>query len=393
MENGVRQRKARRNYSAGLCIFCTDRKKMMQECKNPIAEGNFKWIFACNCEGTEQLQQGYKVNGRIRMKKSFFLIMLSFLCTAVSGCGAETVKDADVAESSDTLASSEVVMEIDGQPVVKAEYGMILEKYDAGIKGKYTTEEANRKDFWSMEPPEGEKGPLDQIMDYMDLEKQVQAEHAGEFAGTMTDGKVQYGVRSRALEDAYTYAYTDAEFQLKESMKKKYSVTEEELKQIYLADQEQYISEMSVRMLVGEAEGEEAPAREQEAAGHMAEGMTVEQLAGKYPDMTFYELEMSSLNMEEGKSGIYADRWTVASSMQEGEVCQPFPVGKHWLVMRCLNREEQAAEPFEKVKGTLENEVRESLAREELEKKVTEAKIKVREKELKQIALEVLEKE
>lgn len=353
------------------------------------------------------------------MKKSFFLIMLSFLCTAVSGCGAETVKDADVAESSDTLASSEVVMEIDGQPVVKAEYGMILEKYDAGIKGKYTTEEANRKDFWSMEPPEGEKGPLDQIMelaledlihkkvvarlakeagaadglDYMDLEKQVQAEHAGEFAGTMTDGKVQYGVRSRALEDAYTYAYTDAEFQLKESMKKKYSVTEEELKQIYLADQEQYISEMSVRMLVGEAEGEEAPAREQEAAGHMAEGMTVEQLAGKYPDMTFYELEMSSLNMEEGKSGIYADRWTVASSMQEGEVCQPFPVGKHWLVMRCLNREEQAAEPFEKVKGTLENEVRESLAREELEKKVTEAKIKVREKELKQIALEVLEKE
>ncbi len=24
--------------------------------KNPIAEGDFEWIFACNCEGTEQLR-------------------------------------------------------------------------------------------------------------------------------------------------------------------------------------------------------------------------------------------------------------------------------------------------------------------------------------------------
>ena len=29
---------------------------MIQGCKNPIAEGDFKWIFAWNCEGTEQLQ-------------------------------------------------------------------------------------------------------------------------------------------------------------------------------------------------------------------------------------------------------------------------------------------------------------------------------------------------
>ena len=26
-------------------------------CKNPIAEGDFCWIFARNCEGTEQLQE------------------------------------------------------------------------------------------------------------------------------------------------------------------------------------------------------------------------------------------------------------------------------------------------------------------------------------------------
>ncbi len=27
--------------------------------KNPIAEGDFEWIFARNCEGTEQLQKKY----------------------------------------------------------------------------------------------------------------------------------------------------------------------------------------------------------------------------------------------------------------------------------------------------------------------------------------------
>jgi len=32
---------------------------MIQGCKNPIAEGDFKWIFACDCEGTEQLQYNY----------------------------------------------------------------------------------------------------------------------------------------------------------------------------------------------------------------------------------------------------------------------------------------------------------------------------------------------
>ena len=54
-------------------IYCTDRKKVIQECKNPIAEGNFKWIFACNCEGTEQLRMkdvtGHEVNSKEFDKK------------------------------------------------------------------------------------------------------------------------------------------------------------------------------------------------------------------------------------------------------------------------------------------------------------------------------------
>ena len=29
-----------------LCIYCTVREKVIQECINPIAAGDFKWIYA-----------------------------------------------------------------------------------------------------------------------------------------------------------------------------------------------------------------------------------------------------------------------------------------------------------------------------------------------------------
>lgn len=45
-------------------ISCKDRKKVIQECKNPIAGGNLKWIFACNCAGTEQ-SQGFFIWGQV----------------------------------------------------------------------------------------------------------------------------------------------------------------------------------------------------------------------------------------------------------------------------------------------------------------------------------------
>ena len=37
-----------------LRIYCAGRKKVIRECKNPIAEGNFRWIFACYWSRVEQ---------------------------------------------------------------------------------------------------------------------------------------------------------------------------------------------------------------------------------------------------------------------------------------------------------------------------------------------------
>ena len=33
---------------SGLRIYCADRKNVIQEYKNPIANGDFKWIFVSN---------------------------------------------------------------------------------------------------------------------------------------------------------------------------------------------------------------------------------------------------------------------------------------------------------------------------------------------------------
>ena len=48
--------------------------------KNPLAEGDFKWIFARNCEGTEQLRKKHrKYRKNSRGKKKY----LTFPCTCV----------------------------------------------------------------------------------------------------------------------------------------------------------------------------------------------------------------------------------------------------------------------------------------------------------------------
>ena len=61
------------------------------------------------------------------------------------------------------------------------------------------------------------------------------------------------------------------------------------------------------------------------------------------------------------------------------------------MVMRCLKREENVAEPFETIKGVLKSEVQTRLAQEEIEQGIREAEISFQEKTLEQAALEALE--
>lgn len=350
--------------------------------------------------------------GRKRSAGKKFLCIALVLGAAVSGCSARS--GGRETRSIDAALDEKTVMEISGQPVVKAEYQMTLKNYDAGIKGKYTTEEANQEDFWTMDSEEGR--PLDQLMelvqedlvhkkivaklakeagikqetDFAAIAEQAETEN-NEREGMSLAGNVVYGPASYRLEDYYSYAYTAAEAELMECLKKQYQVTEEELKQIYQANLEQYTSEASVRMLVAETKAGAKLEQAQQVAAELEKETDPKSLSGRYPDVAFYEITLSSLNKEEGKTGAYMQRWEIASSMEDGEICEPFLNGERWMVMRCLQREEQAAEAFGEVKGTLENEVRSQMAREEIEKNIQEAKVTCEEEMLEQIALETLQ--
>ena len=333
---------------------------------------------------------------------------------AMISCGTPSIEDSDT------------VMEIAGQPVVKAEYQMVLKHYAPEVKRQYSTEEANVENFWEME----EGRPLEQVMELAEEDlarKKVVARLAGEAGigekadylsimegmgaentereGKVSSGEVVYGLTSFAPEDYYSYVYTSLESQLLEKLKSSHPISDEELEEIYQENHGQYTSEVRVHMLVGEmqpgadgAGGRQAEQSQSEAGMETAQqvkdsmegGAEIDVLTEQYPQVHFYELEMSSFQTEEGKSGVYAQRWLTASSMEENQVCEPFFIGGNLMVMRCLSREENVAEPLDEIKGLLKSEVQTRMAQEDIDKGVREAEITFRQKELKQAAQEAL---
>lgn len=337
-----------------------------------------------------------------------------FCAAAVVGCGTKTVKDSDV------------VMEIAGQSVVKAEYQMILGDYESEIKRQYDTDTANREDFWTS--GEAYERPLDKIMqlageelkekktvaqlaadlgmdaqaDYATLATQMDGENNGRETAGESGGNV-YGMTAFQMRDYYDYAYTQLEYEVVESLKKNHEPSEEELQKIYQENQQEYTSDVSVKMLVAEMQAESGNGQTLEAesgngqilqaAEAMKENTDLQCLTGKYPDVSFYELEMSTLNMQEGKSGAYMQRWLTASTMQQGEVCEPFAIGENLMAMRCLERSEHTVQPFEEVEGLLKDDVQTNQAYEEIQsrQKVAEIKLAVTQEQLEKIALEALQ--
>lgn len=347
-------------------------------------------------------------------RKGFLGIMAMVCAAAMISCGTPSIEDSDT------------VMEIAGQPVVKAEYQMVLKHYAPEVKRQYSTEEANAENFWEME----EGRPLEQVMelaeedltrkkvvvqlageagieekaDYLSIMEGMGAENT-EREGKVSSGEVVYGLTSFAPEDYYSYVYTSLESQLLEKLKSSHPISDEELEEIYQENQGQYTSEVRVHMLVGEmqpeadgAGGRQAEQSQSEAGMETAQqvkdsmegGAGIDVLTEQYPQVHFYEIEMSSFQTEEGKSGVYAQRWLTASSMEENQVCEPFFIGGNLMVMHCLSREENVAEPLDEIKGLLKSEVQTRMAQEDIEKGIREAEISFQQKELKQAAQEAL---
>ena len=142
-------------------------------------------------------------------------------------------------------------------------------------------------------------------------------------------------------------------------------------------------------MLVAETKAENA-AELQEAAEAIRAESSREELEEDYPQISFYELEMNSLDTQEGKSGVYSMRWMLASSMQKGEISEPFTAGGNILIMKCLERVENGVLPFEQTEGILKSRIQTERAEQAIQEQVKKAEIKEKSKKLEEAAKEVL---
>ena len=319
-------------------------------------------------------------------------MLLTAMCAAgTASCGTHTV------------GSYDTVMEIDGEAVVKEEYQRIVESYASEVKMQYTTEEANRKDFWTADFS-GER-PLEQIMelaerelvqkktlaniakeekildvpDYKSMEEQMQR-HEEESI---------YGLTEYNMDVYYEYKFTEIESDVTEYLKQKQPADDAELRQQYEEHQTDYTSEVRVGLLVAELSGGSDELL-RELSREMEQATDAKTLEEHFPDAAIYTISLSSLDPKEGKTGVYSGRWQAASRMKEGEVSEPLDAGGVALVMRCLSREENVTEPFEDVKAVLKDQIETERAKEIIRQREEKAQA-VSAVDLEKVALEILE--
>lgn len=310
---------------------------------------------------------------------------------------------------------ADTVMTINGQPVTREEYQMVRSSFQSQVQASYSTQEANSRDFWSRSG--GEDSPLNQVMELalQELkEKKVMVSMAEENgidaaldydtvrSDYEADADVRsnredqtqtvYGPDSLSLASYYEYRYTSLGADLRETIKAKYTITEDELRSHYSQDMDQYTYQTQVSVTVCEVEAETAGVYGVDAIGEALRESSLDELQEQFPDAGFYELTMNDLDMQEGKSGVYAARWQPASQLREGQISDPIRIGENILIMKCTGRQENGSVDFESVKGILESQYQTEMAEQEIEKKVESADVDYKEKDLEDAALGVLEK-
>lgn len=330
----------------------------------------------------------------------FYCIAALVIAALISG---PNVGCAHKKESSD-------FMTIEGEPVAREEYQMVVYSLRAQVASEYTTDEANQDDFWE---EDGENRPLRKIMDLSlgrlkeyktaaALAKDLGVSGAYDYDSLKADyerdaGKREnrelleetvYGPDSISFQSYYTYRHTALFSELEEALKERYPVQEDKLKQLYEEKKEQCTYAVQVETLVCELPEEEADMAAQ-IGQDMASG-TAAELESAYKEAQFYELTMNDLNTQSGKSGVYAPRWEVASRLEEGQVSAPFPIGNKLLIVKCTQRRENGTIPYDEVKGVLKSIYQTEQADKELAERINSALAEYDEQKLRDAAREAL---
>lgn len=325
-------------------------------------------------------------------------MILTVALVLVPGCGKEKQDISETAGES-VKAEGDAVLYLDGSAVSVGEYGMLARENSSQVTMQYTTEQVNQADFWETEI-DGEapytrlaelveeqlkenyalkdlavEMDLTEDYTYEDLMDTMEQENE-ERADTSSD-EINYGLSSYDESSYYGYWYSNLETKVTEALiQQDVKVSEKDCEKYYEENPEAFLCEVGVTVLYAEipAEDDSAWNTARQLCAALESGASEEEIKAAL-DVSLEELELSSLDTQVGMSGIYQNRWEIASGLSEGQVYGPYEDQGAVCVMKCLDRRENEPVAFGQVESQIERYLQVQGAQELIEKRIESMKI------------------
>lgn len=302
----------------------------------------------------------------------------------------------DKNRNKENVSSESAVLYVGDEPVSEEEYRMLAEEYSNQIYMQYTTDQVNSEDFWETKidgtaPWErldelireelvhnytvrrlGVELSVTEDYTYEDLLAAGEKENDSRSDTMSEEDGVIYGLTEFDEQTYYKYWYSNLETQVVNALiNAGDAVTQDECREYYDANLQEFSYDLGVSVLYAEIpdEAEETALRVRKA---MEDADSASEVSEAFEDAAVQELELNSLDTQEGMSGVYGYRWQVASQLQEGEIFGPYEDNGLLCVMKCTERTENGSLEFEAVKSQIQRYLQVSQAQERIAKEQEE---------------------
>lgn len=269
-----------------------------------------------------------------------------------------------------------IVLYIGDYKITEDEYIMLAKENCNQVYMQFTSDQINSEDFWENEidgitpykmlddiilEKLKENYALKILAKELKVEDYDTYEELVESMETYNVSDEKYGLESYDIESYYTYYYSNLETKVREMLiKNEIQITEEECLEYYKNNSDVYISDIVVDILYAEVDACEKNAwnTAYQAARAMESIESIDDINEEtFPDVTVEEVQLSSLETQEGMSGIYSMRWEIASQLQAKEVYGPYKDNDVYCVIKCLEKKEKQTIEFSDCVGKIEREL------------------------------------
>ncbi len=351
-------------------------------------------------------------------RKWYFFILAGIISvlTVAGGC-----KNEKVTSTEKSIKTGSAVFYLDDIPVTAQEYSMLAQEYCNQIYMQYSTEQVNSEDFWETEidgvqPCEmlesiieeklrynyalkdlAEELEILEDFTYADLLESMDAENDSK--ENLSENEISYGLNGYDAASYYKYWYSNLETQVVSALiQNKTDVSQEDCRSYYDENPEEFAYDVGVDIWYAEIPyGEDMQQKEaQEIAVQLSKAMekagSTEELADVFSDISIQQMNLNSLDTQEGMSGVYSQRWSLASQLDTGEVYGPYEENGAFCVIKCIRRTENGFLDFDTIQPRIERYLQTQEAQRMIAEEVEQMTVKEGEIIAKEVILEALEK-